>query len=514
MLTPYGYKNPSKVWKFDNKKCMEVSTSLGYPVVATKNHPFLVLNPDTFEMYWKQADDLHLGDLIAINKNIPEYKGIVDLTSHRDLVDSLCLERDDDRVVLPTEMTKELARLLGYLIAEGDLTDNYTTYFSNSNPIIFEDYIRCLKSCFFDVNVSISESDNLEGYGKGNVKKKMYIAKTNSVRVRRFLYCLGVDYVKARHKKIPEAILCSPQDISAEFLKGFVEGDGCFSKKERDDNSSLQVLIFSSFAKQLLVDIQNLLLSFGIISTYSERSQKVMISGKSLDDYAKKIGFLFKGKDEYDWSKTYFTSKRESMPELHKALKSIRSILGMKRAWKNKKRYSVGFKHNGCGCTHIRWEHIHAWWSDVNEQIKEIDIDVYTRLKLFVETEFLWKPVTSIVDAGNRTVIDPSFVGEGLPLDHAFITGGIVTHNSGQSVTLDYDPQSGLSDVAGRWMEFLNTTLSPAKMALVRKNSPVGVVAGRKYRWQDYNMYTFKIASISGYTNRILGQMTTLGLLF
>lgn len=85
---------------------------------------------------------------------------------------------------------------------------------------------------------------------------------------------------------------------------------------------------------------------------------------------------------------------------------------------------------------------------------------------------------------------------------------------SGQSVTLEYDSTSGLSDVAGRWMEFLNTTLSPAKMALVRKNSPVGVVAGRKYRWNDVNLYTFKIASISGYTNRILGQMTTLGLLF
>lgn len=85
---------------------------------------------------------------------------------------------------------------------------------------------------------------------------------------------------------------------------------------------------------------------------------------------------------------------------------------------------------------------------------------------------------------------------------------------SGQSVTLDYDQSGGLGDLASRWQEFLTTTLPAAKMALVRRNSPVGVVAGRKYRWQDYNMYTYKVASVSGYTNQILGQMTTLGLLF
>jgi hypothetical protein len=85
---------------------------------------------------------------------------------------------------------------------------------------------------------------------------------------------------------------------------------------------------------------------------------------------------------------------------------------------------------------------------------------------------------------------------------------------SGQSVTLDYDQSGGLGDLASRWQEFLTSTLPAAKMALVRRNSPVGVVAGRKYRWQDYNMYTYKVASVSGYTNQILGQMTTLGLLF
>lgn len=85
---------------------------------------------------------------------------------------------------------------------------------------------------------------------------------------------------------------------------------------------------------------------------------------------------------------------------------------------------------------------------------------------------------------------------------------------SGQTVTLDYDQSSGIADLAGRWQEFLNTTLGPAKMAIVRRNSPVGTVAGRQFRLTDINLYTFKTSSLQGGTNQLLSQMTTLGLLF
>ena len=85
---------------------------------------------------------------------------------------------------------------------------------------------------------------------------------------------------------------------------------------------------------------------------------------------------------------------------------------------------------------------------------------------------------------------------------------------SGQTVTLEHDQSSGLADIAGRWQEFLSTTLPAAKMALVRRNAPVGTVAGRQYRMVDVNLFTFKTSSIQGGTNQILSQMTTLGLLF
>jgi hypothetical protein len=85
---------------------------------------------------------------------------------------------------------------------------------------------------------------------------------------------------------------------------------------------------------------------------------------------------------------------------------------------------------------------------------------------------------------------------------------------SGQSVTLDYDQSSGLSDLASKWQDFLTSTLAATKLAIVRRGSPVGVVAGRMLRWNSYNNFTFRIGSRNGATSGIMGQLTTLGLLF
>ena len=517
LLTPYGYETPKTIYKFENRKCLEVSTALGYPVVATYNHPFLVLNTNTFEMEWKRADELQKGDLIAINKNIPETAGTTCIKKYTELVDELALQYPDESI-LPTTLTKELARLLGYLISEeGSVTSENSIIFSNSNMNIVKDYLYCINTCFPNIKSTVSESENKAGYGNLDTKKLMHIVKSHSVRIRRFLYCLGLEYVKATKKTIPEVILTAPLDMAAEFLKAFVGGDGCYSSHKREDNSELQACIFSSYSKSLLVDIQMLLLRYGIISSlqWGDNNRCVRISGKSLSEYVKKIGFLFKGAP-YNYDKTCFTPLRESMPELYYALKNnVRPLLGLNaKGWKDHKRYKIYWNHNAKAYVNIRWEHIDKWWADSQEAIKELNPEVYNRLKAFADSKFLWKPVKEVVDAGFRTVIDPSFETHDRLLDHAFQTGGIITHNSGQTVTLEHDQSSGLAELAGRWQDFLNTNLPPAKMAIIRRNNPVGTVAGRQYRLTDINLFTFKTSSLQGGTNQILSQMTTLGLLF
>jgi hypothetical protein len=84
---------------------------------------------------------------------------------------------------------------------------------------------------------------------------------------------------------------------------------------------------------------------------------------------------------------------------------------------------------------------------------------------------------------------------------------------TGQTVTLDYDHQGPLSDVMARWMETINTLLPPAKLSAVRRTRPVGTVAGRGYRYNALDAYTFKIGHIAG-GNNLIETLTFLGVLF
>ena len=87
---------------------------------------------------------------------------------------------------------------------------------------------------------------------------------------------------------------------------------------------------------------------------------------------------------------------------------------------------------------------------------------------------------------------------------------------TGQSVTLDYDHASQLDGVIGRWQTYLSENLPAAKMGIVRATSPVGTFAGRMYRYNSVNNYTYKVASQSGANANggIIGQLNHLGLLF
>lgn len=87
---------------------------------------------------------------------------------------------------------------------------------------------------------------------------------------------------------------------------------------------------------------------------------------------------------------------------------------------------------------------------------------------------------------------------------------------SGQSVTLDYDHASQIAGVIDRWASYISDNLPAAKMGIVRRSSPVGTFAGRMYRHNSINNYTYKIASQSGANANggIIGQLNHLGLLF
>jgi intein/homing endonuclease len=510
LLTPYGYEKPVIAWYLKQKEVYRIENELGYEIIATGNHPILTLDTTTFEMNWKTVDNLKIGDLIAQHVNETEEDDNWEVSFEDNLiaVNDVCTGKTQSHYSLPNKMIPELARLCGYLIAEGCHSQYDCITFSNTDLEIISDFNRCCVAAFGKEATFLRSDDNNQGTYGGENSKKIYVYGLLGVEIRRFFFSLGFGYEKSPELKIPDIIFRSPKGIACEFIRGYFEGDGCYSEG---------LAIFCSSSHQLLSDLQQLLLRFGIVSKKFNPTVtcgRVTICGPSLVRYADKIGFLIKGKDFK--SKSRYYPQREALnPEILHALMDLPTRLGIRKGWKNGKRYSIHWAHNAKGphknghCLYVTWEHIEKWFKDRCDDLIQLDVTIWQRINLLLESKFLWKKVTKIDALGQRDVIDPSFLERDRPLDHAFITNGIVTHNSGQTVTLDYNPGADIEGIMATFKEVLDTHVSKVKQQLLRASSGVGSIATRPYRYRTN--VVFPISSGPGITNAI--RLQELGLL-
>jgi intein/homing endonuclease len=493
LLTPYGFDLPECVWYLKQKQVYKIENELGYDIIATGNHPILTLNTTTFEMLWKNIDEIEVGDLIALNtkSNEEEEDWEVSLEDYVNAVKKTNTCKTQSLFNLPNKMTPELARLIGYLVAEGCFTQYDLIRFSNTDKQIIDDFnYCCLIALGKEANFDGVDTNNNGNFGSGD-NKPLYKYSLSSVELRRFFFALGMGYEKSKEQSIPSLIFRSPKYIAKEFLRGFFEGDGCFTEG---------MAIFTSSSLQLLIDIQQLLLRFGIISKKVNPKDdlvgRVTVRGLSLVRYAKEIGWLFKG-NNFEEKTRYYPQREALNPEVLYGLINIRELLGLNiKGWKNtsegKKRYSVYWDHNAkgsiknghCQCQYITWDHVEDWFSDRGAAIRELNPEIWNRINLLLETKFLWKKVKVAEKLNRRDVIDPSFTAHDNYLDHAFMTNGLITHNSGQTVTLEYNPGADIDSIISTMKETLDNSVPKVKLQLSRLASGVGAIATRPYRYR------------------------------
>jgi len=492
LAKPGTYETPQGVWMLKDKKTYKVTTEIGYPLTATKNHPFLTLNTDTCETEWKNLEDLNIGDYVAITTFAEEDSAWdVDLRENIKIVKEMNTSTTSSLYEYPEVLTKELARLFGYIVAEGNCVQNNRIGFSNTNIDILEDFKNCVYETF-KYKVDMSECPMSE-WGT----KPLYSINLNGVELRRFFLSLGLDKSDCYSKKIPEVILKAPKAVAAEFIKGYFEGDGCFHKGK---------IIFSSISEKLLSDLQNLLLRFGIFSTMKIKEGEVgcvSLSSDGCRKYKETIGFLFKGKDFEYGDITYAFTETVPVELTNNLIPNLKQKLGITphNSWYNGTQFKIGSPHNRSSSGYITWEHYEDWINEVRDSLKELDPILLERLESLSKTKFLWKKVSSIEDAGYRDVIDPSFKDGDDFLAHAFISGGLVTHNTGLSTTLDMDRTGMIESALGRMMDYLKTNLGPAKMKVYRSisgNTSVGVRQFGRYSINQQRVFNINDAGFNG----------------
>jgi len=250
IYTGHGHKfKPVKKIYYNGKKpSLALTTSCGFSITGSSDrHQILAVREG--EIQFVKLSDLKVDDYIHINRtplcgNIP--------------------------------ISDSIARILGYLIAEGDCHLNRWR-FTNYDQEILEDYQECIKE-YFSIQAEIKR-DHIDVH-----KKQTDV-----------LSLCGLTKEKSGEKSVPTIILEADDRGIHNFLRAYFEGDGGVEH-------NIQAVTCCSKSHRLMKQIHLLLLRCGIVSVLSKKNQtynsapylswRVVIQGENVQKYADKIGFV------------------------------------------------------------------------------------------------------------------------------------------------------------------------------------------------------------------------------
>lgn len=225
VLTRSGSAVIKKVWCSGEKTTYTIRTERGKELRLTGNHPVLVFRPDCM-FKWKRVDKLVLGDVL-VNRLGGRTSTNLDLTFARTLAqDSWSYRTRKKTETLPSAMTPELARILGYLTAEGSFVEGAnrnTITFSNTNQELIDDFRNCWEACF-----DFSPLGRTQVYGKDSRSITDVVTTRSDLAI--WFEAIGLKRGTAPTKEVPFSILESSSEAKAQFLRAFIEGDGYLSE--------------------------------------------------------------------------------------------------------------------------------------------------------------------------------------------------------------------------------------------------------------------------------------------
>jgi replicative DNA helicase Mcm len=270
------HRRARKVWKREAPAEMyRIRTASGKEIEVTPSHPLFVQREDRFEGV--KAADLGEGQFVATPRRIPTEGD-----------DTLDIEYRDSRspnavrLNLPEEWTPRLARLVGYVIAEGHvvLSDDHTgdVRITNNDREILEDV-----------------TDAFEGLGLNYTERASRPEKSareimcTSGEFASFLAALEPSILeRSAQQRVPDALMRASPTIKSAFVKALVESEGHVSTTERE-------IAVGSTSFELLDGVRSLLLALGIGSQLRERaggSFRLRISGTDFERYVEEVGFV------------------------------------------------------------------------------------------------------------------------------------------------------------------------------------------------------------------------------
>lgn len=186
-----------------------------------------------------------------------------------------------DYVIVPKEiksennlgLSKDLARLLGYFIAEGHLNNSKGSYkIQFTINKIESDIIKDLK------NITIREFNkkiSIKKHGENSVRLTIY-GKESYYKICELLG--SCKHKKAKEKSIPEIIFNSDNEIQEEFFQCYMRGDAGVTKSERLMNDLLYLRLFN---KQIISCLER-----------EDSGKSVMIEGRKVNRSGRRFDII------------------------------------------------------------------------------------------------------------------------------------------------------------------------------------------------------------------------------
>lgn len=377
-----------------NRRCYTITTSDGYEITATDNHPLLVITEDGLE--WKKIEDLTVNDYLCVQRGCKVFGETIKLNINFDVFlqnrSKFSQAHLKDIPNFPMEMNKDLAYLMGILTGDGCLTIENRVMFTNIDGDIVQRFKQIVNS-----------------YGLSHImckENKDYII--SSIFFREYLRQLDMCIEKANFKYVPRTIMCAPKECVIAFLQGLFDTDGSIEKKFQ--------LSYCSKSKRLIREVQLLLLNFGIISHIRKKYNKkfntyayeLIMSGKNIEIFYKEIGFFCKRKQNI--LKSFFITPRvynvnkDILPYQGRKIK----FLDSKNREKDKIREIQKERHRLSYFNAIRF------YNYFDKETQGI-----------IDKHYYYDKIISIEDVGEKMTYDIS-----VSKSHSFIGNGIVNHNT------------------------------------------------------------------------------------
>ena len=288
LVTRDGIETTSK--NYNNGICefYKLSTSRGYQVKATAEHPLWIINEDGSQG-WKPASLIKKGDYVAISRGPGLFGNKINLSDFKPSK----IKSYHRKISFPFKLTPQLAQFLGLLTADGGLSVErkglHRIVYTQANSCLIRLYKESLKELFGIIRF-------IEKKSGSNPNNKAKDIEVNSKHLKEFLAYLGIGSWRSPQKEMPRAIREAPKEIVTVYLRALFDNDGYVGK------NSIEFCISS---KKLAHQIHIMLLNFGIVSSLAIKKVKnyehndyyrISIFGQEARKFIREIGFIRKEK--------------------------------------------------------------------------------------------------------------------------------------------------------------------------------------------------------------------------